>query len=215
MSARLVLSVFLVLTCLLGIAKAQGEDIICASIGATAYFVYSVGSCICAAGPTLSDPGQDCPTDPHGQAGCHGSCGVDCTGAGGGSCYIACNQGYILVNNVCVSNGQPSARAVPPRAIRDADIRAALRALDRRGSEEAGGTVYNGITVQAVNSDDILCPNGLFACALGGTHQFECVDVEADLRSCGGCVGEGLPGVDCLALPGVRDVTCIRGKCVT
>ncbi|KAH9980421.1 hypothetical protein BJV74DRAFT_109935 [Russula compacta] len=52
----------------------------------------------------------------------------------------------------------------------------------------------------------------------GGARAWECVDIAHDLESCGGCV---LPltayspfGVDCTALPGVADVSCLSGQCV-
>jgi len=55
---------------------------------------------------------------------------------------------------------------------------------------------------------------------MSGRGGFECVDVQNDLESCGGCVGEpdgsldyDLSGVDCSALPGVDRVRCVEGNC--
>ncbi|WWC65101.1 uncharacterized protein I303_107715 [Kwoniella dejecticola CBS 10117] len=69
------------------------------------------------------------------------------------------------------------------------------------------------------------CPSGLTGCVVGRDPEaFECVDTQADLESCGGCMN-GLygptirnstsSGVDCSALPNVAlgGVTCSRGQC--
>ncbi|PPQ66707.1 hypothetical protein CVT26_009567 [Gymnopilus dilepis] len=70
------------------------------------------------------------------------------------------------------------------------------------------------------------CPLGLTSCPIPGRggEYFECVNTQSDLESCGGCINPSLPaygyynaqkvGVDCSALPGVSDVSCIYGKCV-
>ncbi|WWD08450.1 hypothetical protein V865_006562 [Kwoniella europaea PYCC6329] len=69
------------------------------------------------------------------------------------------------------------------------------------------------------------CPSGLTGCIIGSDKEaFECVDTQADLEACGGCM-QGLygptyrnstaTGVDCSALPNVAlgGVTCTRGQC--
>ncbi|WVW80893.1 hypothetical protein I302_102884 [Kwoniella bestiolae CBS 10118] len=69
------------------------------------------------------------------------------------------------------------------------------------------------------------CPSSLTACMIGCDHEaFECIDTQADLEACGGCMN-GLygptvrnaiaTGVDCSALPNVAlgGVTCTRGQC--
>ncbi|KZO99491.1 hypothetical protein CALVIDRAFT_561349 [Calocera viscosa TUFC12733] len=56
-----------------------------------------------------------------------------------------------------------------------------------------------------------LCP------ILHGRGGSECVDVENDLESCGGCMDADPSlggGVDCTQISGARDVACRRGKCV-
>ncbi|KAF9005083.1 hypothetical protein BDQ17DRAFT_1353759 [Cyathus striatus] len=66
------------------------------------------------------------------------------------------------------------------------------------------------------------CEWGHTACGIWGrnAHAWECVDIQNDLESCGGCMvslNPGLPdadGVDCTAIPGVADVSCVRGACV-
>ncbi|EJT98492.1 hypothetical protein DACRYDRAFT_57420 [Dacryopinax primogenitus] len=52
---------------------------------------------------------------------------------------------------------------------------------------------------------------------LHGRGGEECVDVETDLESCGGCMDsppELGGGVDCTQIQGARDVACRKGKCV-
>ena len=56
----------------------------------------------------------------------------------------------------------------------------------------------------------------------GFLKAYECVDVQNDLESCGGCVMDDSPfgertadgGRDCSAIPNVDAVTCRRGECV-
>ncbi|WWC91991.1 uncharacterized protein L201_006945 [Kwoniella dendrophila CBS 6074] len=73
------------------------------------------------------------------------------------------------------------------------------------------------------------CPVGLKACKLSGNDDdfaFECLNVNTELESCGGClygdygISNQLPhqtyGQDCTSLPGVAmgAVTCTSGECV-
>ncbi|KAG8710762.1 Dihydroxyacetone synthase [Ceratobasidium sp. 394] len=62
------------------------------------------------------------------------------------------------------------------------------------------------------------CPAGTEMCgALGNANGWECVRVEENLESCGGCVvpffPRQVPGVDCSALLGVDSVGCVKGVC--
>ncbi|TFK38453.1 hypothetical protein BDQ12DRAFT_605982 [Crucibulum laeve] len=65
------------------------------------------------------------------------------------------------------------------------------------------------------------CPWGHTACGIYGrsVQSWECVDTQNDLESCGGCMVSlhpNLPdpdGEDCTAIPGVADVSCVRGRC--
>ncbi|KAF5375869.1 hypothetical protein D9615_008246 [Tricholomella constricta] len=66
------------------------------------------------------------------------------------------------------------------------------------------------------------CPQGLTACGVLGRNakSWECINTETDLESCGGCVIPlynaqiGPEGVDCTAIPGVSDVSCVQGGCL-
>ena len=74
-----------------------------------------------------------------------------------------------------------------------------------------------------------VCPSGTKSCPLYGStfgrgflKGYECVDVQRDLESCGGCAlndspfGQPAPdgGRDCSAIPFVHDVQCKGGACV-
>ncbi|KAH9822165.1 secreted protein [Melampsora americana] len=60
--------------------------------------------------------------------------------------------------------------------------------------------------------DRINCPPSEIACPLP-SGDFECLDPEFTLDSCGGCVSNG-SGVDCWALEGVSGVGCDAGRCL-
>ncbi|KAF9555940.1 hypothetical protein CPC08DRAFT_820776 [Agrocybe pediades] len=74
-------------------------------------------------------------------------------------------------------------------------------------------------------SPDLRCPAGLEACPIMGRSSlsWECVNTKEDLESCGGCIitssnnynsRSKKEGVDCTAIQGVSDVSCITGQCV-
>ncbi|OCF55218.1 hypothetical protein L486_07331 [Kwoniella mangroviensis CBS 10435] len=79
------------------------------------------------------------------------------------------------------------------------------------------------------DEDQGLCPKGLTACrtdsALSSSFDYECINIEEELESCGGCLFGQLHvgverfnfpiGLDCTQLPGVRAdrVTCQQGEC--
>lgn len=52
------------------------------------------------------------------------------------------------------------------------------------------------------------------ACPLfDGSNEYECLDTQSHLESCGGCASEGT-GRDCTAIAGAADVACVSGQCV-
>ncbi|CAE6397908.1 unnamed protein product [Rhizoctonia solani] len=62
------------------------------------------------------------------------------------------------------------------------------------------------------------CPVGTEMCGvLGRPDAWECLNVEEDLGSCGGCAYPFFPGqepgMDCSAIPGVEVVACRKGLC--
>ncbi|KAF8147746.1 hypothetical protein K438DRAFT_1625980 [Mycena galopus ATCC 62051] len=66
------------------------------------------------------------------------------------------------------------------------------------------------------------CSAGQTACPIPGrgAKSWECIDTQSELESCGGCIySDDLPrssphGKDCTAIPGVSDVSCVKGQCV-
>lgn len=60
--------------------------------------------------------------------------------------------------------------------------------------------------------DRVNCPASEIACPLP-SGDWECLDPEFTLDSCGGCVSEGT-GVDCWSLEGVHGVGCDAGRCL-
>lgn len=69
---------------------------------------------------------------------------------------------------------------------------------------------------------ETLCPPGQQPCGSpnNGHHAWECVDIQHDLTSCGGCVVPGpfskqvAVGKDCSAIMRADGVTCSKGRCV-
>ncbi|KIP11691.1 hypothetical protein PHLGIDRAFT_99111 [Phlebiopsis gigantea 11061_1 CR5-6] len=66
-----------------------------------------------------------------------------------------------------------------------------------------------------------ICDGGFTACGVYGFNSadaWECIDTRSDLESCGGCMvpfgRTPAHGVDCTAIPGVMDVSCVTGSCV-
>ncbi|KAI0068368.1 hypothetical protein BV25DRAFT_1911353 [Artomyces pyxidatus] len=77
------------------------------------------------------------------------------------------------------------------------------------------GVHYKKRTHKARNNQ--LCPTGLSACPVTGltnnvTSDYECIDTQQELESCGGCSSVGA-GQDCTAIPGAWNVGCAAGSC--
>ncbi|PIL35200.1 hypothetical protein GSI_02990 [Ganoderma sinense ZZ0214-1] len=94
---------------------------------------------------------------------------------------------------------------------------------------KTGGSPTHAPAARRRNMKRDVCPGGTKSCPLYGSTSgrgflkgYECVDVEHDLESCGGCVlndspfGQPAPdgGRDCSAIPFVHDVRCAGGACV-
>lgn len=67
---------------------------------------------------------------------------------------------------------------------------------------------------QHTSRDVPACPRGLDACPISGltSGDYECLDISAELESCGGCTSVG-QGQDCTAIKGAWNVGCDRGSC--
>ncbi|KAI0275279.1 hypothetical protein BC834DRAFT_41777 [Gloeopeniophorella convolvens] len=89
----------------------------------------------------------------------------------------------------------------------------------KRGEEEQQvmrGTKTNVKAQDAEVWDEERCPVPLWACPVRGAldaDAFECVDLWADLGSCGGCATDDIVH-DCTAIPHTRSVGCSAGRCV-
>jgi len=61
-----------------------------------------------------------------------------------------------------------------------------------------------------------MCPIGYSSCpvkdAKGKVTSYECLDTDRNIDSCGGCESEGA-AMDCSALDGVTEVSCVKGHC--
>ncbi|GAA5999983.1 hypothetical protein JCM10207_006002 [Rhodosporidiobolus poonsookiae] len=184
-----------------------------------------VRACVCL---NLLNPGADgggvaCPACP---ANASPVCG------GAGVCACQCNAGfYASATGTCV----PNSNCAPPNVLTATGSTATCTCAAGYVSDGAGGCVLtpsararrarhrrsfpykHGQEVFAPQSSEQIkpafsCPDGETACRLpsGG---FECIDTETSLNSCGGCVGEGMPGQNCLAIPGALAVECHQSKC--
>ncbi|KAF8197065.1 hypothetical protein BJ912DRAFT_954681 [Pholiota molesta] len=140
---------------------------------------------------------QTCHYPPHSTPICQrgNPCGFTCTDGytpfpnGNRPTSCVCNKPYMLCNGKCgLFKACPSGRPVYKRGL-------------------AGGLDK--------------CPNGMTSCPVPGrgAHSMECVNTQTDLESCGGCILASYPrhipeGVDCTAIQGVSDVSCMYGQCV-
>ncbi|ORY24460.1 hypothetical protein BCR39DRAFT_546691 [Naematelia encephala] len=90
---------------------------------------------------------------------------------------------------------------------------------------DAGSVCVSGKVVKSrrrsLDSSPFLCPKDLTACAIPGSnvwtgHNFECIDTQNDIESCGACADPipGQPmGQDCTAIQNTNRVACQQGAC--
>ncbi|MBW0491623.1 hypothetical protein O181_031338 [Austropuccinia psidii MF-1] len=80
----------------------------------------------------------------------------------------------------------------------------------------SGGGGYhkrNLLAHQTKASKTELCPPGESACPISPKSiGFECIDINTELTSCGGCVSLN-KGENCVEIPGAAGVGCKAGKC--
>ncbi|GAA6028456.1 hypothetical protein JCM8097_007037 [Rhodosporidiobolus ruineniae] len=149
---------------------------------------------------------------------------------GSGTCACQCNSGfYSTAAGTCV----PNSNCPAPNVLSSVNTYAVCTCAAGYVSDGAGGCVLtpsararaarhrrsfpikHGQAVFAPQSSEKpswTCPDGETACPLpsGG---FECIDTATSLNSCGGCVGAGESGQNCLAIPGALNVQCMDSKC--
>ncbi|RSH92951.1 hypothetical protein EHS25_008399 [Saitozyma podzolica] len=91
------------------------------------------------------------------------------------------------------------------------------------GSRKRSDRATIPITLGLGHVDPARCPSGMMACPVttmtpfeaanvSADEEFDCVEWQDDLYSCGGCSTMGT-GIDCTALPGVSSVGCSAGAC--
>ena len=94
---------------------------------------------------------------------------------------------------------------------------------------KTGGSPTQAAVSRRRNVRRDVCPSAMKSCPLYGSTSgrgflkgYECIDIQNDLESCGGCALNESPfgqpsadgGRDCSAIPFADDVRCRRGVCV-
>lgn len=151
---------------------------------------------------------------------------------GSGTCACQCNSGfYATSSGTCIANS----RCPAPNTLTSTSTSATCICAAGYISDGAGGCVltpsarvraarhrrsfpmHHGQAVFAPSTSEsrapaFACPDNETACPLqsGG---FECIDTSSSLSACGGCVGLGQSGQNCLAIPGALNVQCLDSKC--
>ncbi|GAA5973809.1 hypothetical protein JCM21900_001038, partial [Sporobolomyces salmonicolor] len=85
------------------------------------------------------------------------------------------------------------------------------RARSRRSVKLPGQEAFFPQSSESRAKAAMSCPGGETACPLA-SGGFECIDTTS-LDSCGGCVGAGFAGENCLAIPGALAVACSESRC--
>ncbi|GJN90836.1 hypothetical protein Rhopal_003850-T1 [Rhodotorula paludigena] len=169
-----------------------GEGI-CACACNAGFYRSSVGTCV----PNSNCPPPNVLTQSGEFSVCTCATGFISDGAGG----CVCPAGYVqsTTTGQCVLPPSGRARARHRRGL-------ANKPHGRRGQQVFAPATSEGLVTKAH------CPDGETACPLpsGG---FECIDTTNSLTSCGGCVGAGGAGQNCLAIPGALHVECAASKC--
>ncbi|KAI5476811.1 hypothetical protein MNV49_007269 [Pseudohyphozyma bogoriensis] len=107
--------------------------------------------------------------------------------------YASCTNGICVVSDL-----GPSARA-----------RARTRAINARRELVFDAKAQNHMGHNVGTKS--FCSSSQRTCPLP-SGNYECLELD-ELTSCGGCMSDNT-GVDCLALPGVQSVQCLRNQCV-
>lgn len=140
---------------------------------------------------------------------------------------MCCKKGQTACNNVCCPAGKEEigntgvcckkgSKVVNGQCVEPTGISGNLK----RGLT---GRIFDGtqmivpVTAQTygleANKDGKLCPSSMAACPIDGRQgEYECLDSQSDLQSCGGCVSMG-QGQDCTQIAGARWMGCNEGTC--
>ncbi|CCO26421.1 hypothetical protein BN14_00444 [Rhizoctonia solani AG-1 IB] len=114
-------------------------------------------------------------------------------------CHFDCPRDRVKVNGQCVSSKAPYT----------------VHQISRGKNKRSGRGTPNWAR-RALSSAH--CPVGTEMCGvIGRPDAWECLKIEEDLESCGGCAYPFFPGqepgTDCSAIPGVEAVACRKGLC--
>ncbi|POW15267.1 hypothetical protein PSTT_02234, partial [Puccinia striiformis] len=96
-------------------------------------------------------------------------------------------------------------------------VRSAVTADRSCAGPTPSGLPRRSLAVEDSSAND-KCPAGLSACPISSgmtlkpSGGFECLDLQQEVTSCGGCTSTG-QGVDCTAIKGVLSAGCSEGKC--
>ncbi|POW20424.1 hypothetical protein PSHT_03519 [Puccinia striiformis] len=106
----------------------------------------------------------------------------------------------------------------PPKDLTNFFAYLFITAADRScAGPTPSGLPRRSLAVEDSSAND-KCPAGLSACPISSgmtlkpSGGFECLDLQQEVTSCGGCTSTG-QGVDCTAIKGVLSAGCSEGKC--
>ncbi|KAG8728131.1 Dihydroxyacetone synthase [Ceratobasidium sp. 423] len=143
-------------------------------------------------------------------------------------CNFNCPQGRIKVNGQCVCmpgthdcNGkcvatyQACSSQPPKSSYGDYSNYRSVHQIEGDRNKRSGRGTPNWARRSLSSAH---CPDGTEMCGvLGRPDAWECLKVEEDLESCGGCAYPFFPsqepGVDCSSIPGAEIVACRKGLC--
>ncbi|KAG7530957.1 hypothetical protein FFLO_04685 [Filobasidium floriforme] len=120
-----------------------------------------------------------------------------------GCCIYKCKKNFKDCGNKCVKKNKDC-----PTAGAGGD----------GGHSGHGGGYGGGYGYNHYDRRNLQCAAGLSACPVVNGNGFECLDVNKDVESCGGClrsIGAGIQNVgeDCTSIPNAADVSCVAGQC--
>ncbi|EMD39679.1 hypothetical protein CERSUDRAFT_150331 [Gelatoporia subvermispora B] len=209
---------------------------------------YSAGG---AAGCTICPPGSYCNSDTNSSptpcppgwyapdSGAQESCtrcpqGTFTDFYGATQCCSCCSGWYNDNTGQTHCFNCPTGGWSPPGAVNKGQCTTMGGALSTCASSnnqcpKTGGGVPSGTIERRKVPHRHMCPYGHKNCPIYGLNAhtgyikaYECIDIENDLETCGGCVANDSPfgyrnadgGRDCSAIPNVDAVRCLGGECL-
>ncbi|KAH7343732.1 hypothetical protein B0J17DRAFT_764900 [Rhizoctonia solani] len=126
-----------------------------------------------------------------------------------------CKDGYHDCNGKCVPSSQACSSQGPEPPYGGCPKCRSVHQVSGKKNKRVGRGTPNWARRSLSSAH---CPTGTEMCGvLGRPDTWECLEVEKDLESCGGCAYPFFPGqepgVDCSAIPGADVVACREGQC--